>query len=92
MDEIFCFALETSNVTLLSPRSHRDHREEYSSDNLGFMPDGLGLDRLLKYEGAIERQFYKAINQLERLQRLRAGDHVPAPANIDLHIDTGRAD
>jgi hypothetical protein len=54
---------------------------------IGCIPDAYDLDRLLKYEGSIERQFYKAIDQLERLQRLRAGDHVPAPVNIDLAVD-----
>jgi hypothetical protein len=55
---------------------------------LGAVPDARDLDRLLKYEGSIDRQFYKAIDQLERLQRLRAGDNVPAPVNIDLAVDT----
>ena len=55
---------------------------------LGCLPAGHDLDKLLKYEGAIERQFYKAIDQLERLQRLRAGDSVPAPLNIDLAVKT----
>lgn len=53
---------------------------------LGSIPEGDDLNRLLKYEGAIERQFYKAIDQLERLQRLRKGDNVPAPVNIDLNV------
>jgi septation ring formation regulator EzrA len=47
-------------------------------------------DRLLRYEGAIERQLYKALNQLERLQRLRAGDNVPAPVEVDMDVDTGQ--
>jgi hypothetical protein len=47
-----------------------------------------GMDRLLKYEGSIERQFYKAMNQLERIQRMRAGDNVPAPVQIDLDLNT----
>ena len=34
------------------------------------IPSRDELDRLLRYEGAIERQFYKALHQLERLQRL----------------------
>jgi len=55
---------------------------------IGCIPDAYDLDRLLKYEGSIEKQFYKAIDQLERLQRLRAGDNVPAPVNIDLAVDT----
>jgi len=54
---------------------------------IGSIPDMYDLDRLLKYEGSIEKQFYKAIDQLERLQRLRAGDNVPAPVNIDLAVD-----
>ena len=57
---------------------------------IGCIPEGYDLDRLLKYEGAIERQFYKAIDQLERLQRLRAGDQVPAPLKIDVNVDPPR--
>jgi len=59
---------------------------------LGSIPSKNELDRLLKYEGAIERQFYKAIDQLERLQRLRKGDNVPAPVNIDLNVNTENTD
>jgi hypothetical protein len=56
---------------------------------LGYIPSRDELDRLLRYEGAIERQFYKALNQLERLQRLRAGDNVPAPVQVDVDVNTG---
>lgn len=56
---------------------------------LGTIPSRYELDRLLRYEGSIERQFYKALNQLERLQRLRAGDNVPAPVNVDVDVNTG---
>jgi hypothetical protein len=55
---------------------------------LASIPVGHEMDHVLKYEGAIERQFYKAIDQLERLQRLRAGDQVPAPVKIDVSVDT----
>jgi len=57
---------------------------------LGNIPSRHELDRLLRYEGAIERQLYKALNQLERLQRLRAGDNVPAPVEVDVDINTGQ--
>ena len=53
---------------------------------LGNVPVGRQLDQLLKYEGSIDRQFYKAVNELERLQRLRKGDAVPPPIDIDLNI------
>ncbi len=57
---------------------------------LGCIPSKDELDRLLRYEGAIERQLYKAINQLERQQRLRAGDNVPAPITVDVDVNTGQ--
>ena len=46
---------------------------------LGSIPAKNELDRLLRYQGAIERQFYKAMNQLERLQRQRLGTTCPLP-------------
>jgi hypothetical protein len=56
---------------------------------LGNIPSKDELDRLLRYEGAIERQLYKALNQLERIQRLRAGDNVPAPLEVNVDVNTG---
>ena len=58
---------------------------------LGSIPTKGELDRLLRYEGAIERQLYKAINQLERLQRMRSGDNVPAPVEVDVDVNTGQS-
>jgi len=58
---------------------------------LGSIPQRRDLDRLLKYEGTIEKQFYKAIDQLERLQRRRRGDSVPPPVNVDLNITNDEA-
>ena len=55
---------------------------------LGNIPSKDELDRLLRYESAIERQLYKAMNQLERVQRLRLGDHVPAPVEVDVNVHT----
>jgi hypothetical protein len=57
--------------------------------NLGNIPQRHELDRLLRYETTIEREFYKALNQLERFQRMRSGDTVPAPleGNLNLNIN-----
>jgi hypothetical protein len=46
------------------------------------------IDRILRYQTTINRQLYQAINQLERLQRLRKGDNVPAPLNVQVLHDT----
>jgi hypothetical protein len=56
---------------------------------LGSIPSKDELDRLLRYEGAIERH-YKAMNQLERLQRMRSGENVPAPVEVDVDVNTGQ--
>ncbi len=51
------------------------------------LPDSFNMDRILRYETAIERQMYRALNQLERLQRQRAGDIVPPPISVEVHAE-----
>jgi len=48
------------------------------------LPSQGALDRILRYEMAIERQLYRALDQLERLQRQRNGDKVPPPLRVQL--------
>jgi hypothetical protein len=45
-------------------------------------PDGA-TDKLLRYETHLDRQLYRAMGELERLQRRRAGEKVPPPLNIN---------
>lgn len=42
-----------------------------------------------RYETAIENKLYRAINQLERLQRMRRGECVPAPQALDVSVHSG---
>ena len=42
------------------------------------------MDLILRYQTTINRQFFQAMNQLERLQRLRKGDNVPAPLKVEV--------
>jgi len=51
------------------------------------LPEPEAMDRLLRYETSIERQLYRAINQLERLQRRRQGEAIPPPINVELAGD-----
>ena len=48
------------------------------------LPSAEVLDKILKYETALDRQLYRAMNQLERLQRRREGDKVSAPLMMDV--------
>jgi hypothetical protein len=41
-------------------------------------------NKLLRYEAHLNRQLYRAMDQLERLQRQRRGEKVPPPLNINL--------
>jgi len=48
------------------------------------LPGAAATEKILRYEVAIERQLYRAMNQLERRQRQRSGEAVPPPINIDV--------
>jgi len=50
------------------------------------LPPEEATDKLLRYEAHLDRQLYRAMDQLERLQRQRKGEKVPPP----LHINLGR--
>ena len=47
------------------------------------MPSKEHLERLLRYEGTIEKQFYMALNQLGKVQKQRKGDIIPTHINMD---------
>lgn len=42
--------------------------------------------KLMKYQTAIERQMYRAMNELERRQRTRLGELVPPPISVDVNL------
>jgi hypothetical protein len=48
------------------------------------LPPTDATDKLLRYEAHLDRQLYRAMDQLERLQRQRKGEIVPPPLNINL--------
>ncbi len=48
------------------------------------VPQQQVADRLLRYEGALDRAFDRTLAQLERLQRLRSGQPTPPPLNINV--------
>jgi hypothetical protein len=52
---------------------------EQAQRSIPFLKDALSFAR---YEAALERQIYRALAALERLQRQRGGEFVPPPLNI----------
>ena len=61
--------------------------QEEAHQAAAVLPSSGVLEKILRYETKLERQLYQAINQLERLQRMRLGEPVPPPVNVQLTKD-----
>jgi hypothetical protein len=48
------------------------------------VPEGPDADRLLRYEAALSREIDRTLNQLERTQRMRLGQPVLPPINLNV--------
>ncbi len=57
----------------------------------GNNPEEGHVDRLLRYEGQLERSFFRLLHELERIQARRQGQTVTLPevAEVNLHLTTG---
>jgi hypothetical protein len=53
------------------------------------MLSGNPTERILRYETTIERQIYKALHELIRLQMARQCQKPPPPRAIDLEVSQG---
>jgi|SRR5262249_52355656 len=54
-----------------------------------FAKEAAGADtfsKLARYEAAIERSWFRALHELQRLQLARAGAQVPPPASLDVDL------
>jgi len=53
--------------------------------------DYAALERLARYEAHLSREYDRTLDRLERLQRLRAGEAVPAHARLAVDLAVSRA-
>jgi hypothetical protein len=53
-------------------------------DTAAVLPSEHTLEKILRYETALERQLYRAMNEWECVQRRRHGENVPAPLALEL--------
>lgn len=58
--------------------------EEEARQAAAVLPSGEVLDKILRYETKLERQMYRAMAQLERVQRMRRGEAIPAPLSVEV--------
>ncbi len=66
----------------LAEGRYRERREEI--DRRAAIPHPLEIERLQRYEAHLLRIYFRALNELERLQRMRLGDAVPPPLAVDI--------
>jgi hypothetical protein len=64
-------------------------REAIRKARQNLLPLAHEADKLVRYEGHLERCLYKALHELQRLQAARQGEKVPAPAALDVTLDGG---
>ncbi|HMO65109.1 MAG TPA: hypothetical protein PKE47_07795 [Verrucomicrobiota bacterium] len=60
----------------------REECEAEARQAASLLPDAEAMDKLHRYETKHERQMYRAMAQLERLQRRRLGENVPPPVSV----------
>jgi hypothetical protein len=61
-----------------------EEQEEESRRSAALLPSDKVLDKILRYETKLERQIQRAMVQLERLQRMRRGESIPAPLSVEM--------
>ena len=64
-----------------------EEREEHNQQTAlaaSMLPSMSVLDKILRYQTALERQMFRSMNQLERFQRMRHGETIPAPLTMEV--------
>lgn len=61
-----------------------EERDEEARRCASVLPSAETLDKILRYETTLDRQFFRLMHQLERLQRMRKGEHVPPPLTMEV--------
>lgn len=61
-----------------------DEEEQLKAAERFSIPDTEGLLRILRYQALNDRRLNRAFTQLERLQRQRQGEFVPAPVKVSV--------
>jgi hypothetical protein len=65
---------------------HRGRVVLFGTPRPSYLPHPEVVDRILRYETTIEKALYRALNQLERMQRHQGGELV-MPMNFDINGD-----
>jgi hypothetical protein len=64
--------------------SEREAKAEEARQAAAVLPPPEVLDKIMHYQTKLGREFHRAMNQLERLQRRRPGENIPAPLAMEI--------
>lgn len=78
--------MEWSREAEMTSMHFNESDEQIRKKSVREMIDNDTIEKILRYETAIERSIFKAIHELERLQAKRGGEKVPLPIAIDVDI------
>jgi len=62
----------------------REAAEEEARQAAAVLPSPEVLDKIMRYETTLNRQLFRAMSQLERMERMRQGEAVPAPLMMEV--------
>ncbi len=65
-------------------RLDEEEYEEEARQAAAVLPSAETLDKILRYETTLNRQLSRAMAQLERVQRRRQGEDIPAPLSVEV--------
>ena len=71
---------------LMLALQEQENAEDKTRRAAAMLPDEQVVEKFVRYENALQRQLYRAMNQLERLQRRRHGEAVPPPIVMDVSV------
>jgi len=99
------FSEEPDRPSITDPQKHQQARaaaeqmrarcnEQTATIGLTFIRAASAFTTLSRYEATIERSYYRALHELQRLQHVRLGGHAPLPVALDVTVsrDDGRPD
>lgn len=91
-DEDVQAAAQTLFAELQRQLAEEESREESLARDARSIPPISEALNLARYETTLERQIYRALDALERLQRLRGGETLPPPLRLNVDLDVASSE
>lgn len=85
-DRLVSLAWRIRRLTSIEGELLEDGNKEFQPSRAFGGYTGEKLQRLSRYETTLDRQFYRTLHELQRLQAARRGQNVPPPEAVNVSI------